>query len=67
MNHKGTIKLETNRLILRKFVIDDAKVMYENWASENEVTKFLTWPTHSSIEDTKLVLNNWISNYEGMY
>ncbi len=21
----------------------------------------------SSIEDTKLVLNNWISNYEGMY
>ena len=64
MNHKGTIKLETNRLILRKFVIEDAKAMYENWASEDEVTKFLTWPTHSSIEDTKIVLNNWISNYE---
>ena len=64
MNHKGTTKLETNRLILRKFVIEDAKAMYENWASEDEVTKFLTWPTHSSIEDTKIVLNNWISSYE---
>ncbi|MDY4543698.1 MAG: hypothetical protein SPE00_00015 [Bacilli bacterium] len=42
MNHKGTTKLETNRLILRRFVIEDAKAMYENWSSEDEVTKFLT-------------------------
>ncbi|MGN0374814.1 MAG: GNAT family N-acetyltransferase [Butyrivibrio sp.] len=64
MNHKGTIKIETERLVLRRFVIEDAKSMYENWASEDEVTKFLTWPTHSSVEDTKFVLNSWIKDYE---
>lgn len=64
MNHTGTIKLETERLILRRFVIEDAKAMYENWASEEEVTKFLTWSTHLSVEDTKCVLDNWINNYE---
>ena len=59
MNHKGTILLETNRLILRKFVIEDSEAMYNNWASEDEVTKFLTWPTHSDVEVTRAVLSSW--------
>ena len=63
MNHKGTILLETNRLILRKFVIEDAEAMYHNWASEDEVAKFLTWPTHSDVEVTRAVLSSWIADY----
>lgn len=63
MNHKGTILLKTDRLILRKFVMEDADIMYKNWASEDEVTKFLTWPTHSDVEVTKAVLRSWIENY----
>ncbi|MDE7259818.1 MAG: GNAT family N-acetyltransferase [Lachnospiraceae bacterium] len=63
MNHKGTILLETNRLILRKFVIEDSEAMYNNWASEDEVTKFLTWPTHSDVEVTRAVLSSWIADY----
>ena len=47
MNHLGTVVLETTRLILRRFTIEDAEGMYRNWASEDEVTKFLTWPTHA--------------------
>ena len=64
MNHKGTIKLETERLILRKFTVEDAEAMYENWASEEEVTKFLTWPPHANAELTKCLLTNWGENYE---
>lgn len=64
MNHKGTVKLETERLFLRRFVIEDAKAMFENWASEDEVTKFLTWPTHKDVETTKLLLTYFIENYE---
>lgn len=64
MNHKGTILLETERLILRRFIIEDADAMYKNWASEDEVTKFLTWPTHSDAGVTKTLLSTWISNYE---
>lgn len=47
MNHLGTVVLETTRLKLRRFTIEDAEGMYRNWASEDEVTKFLTWPTHA--------------------
>lgn len=39
MNHCGTKRLETERLILRRFVIGDAEAMYRNWASDGEVTK----------------------------
>lgn len=64
MNHLGTAELETTRLNLRRFKIEDAENMYKNWASENEVTKFLTWPTHASVDVTRTVLNDWIKNYE---
>ncbi len=42
MKHCGTQKLETDRLILRKYIAEDAIAMYKNWASDKEVTKFLT-------------------------
>ena len=64
MNHKGTIKIETDRLILRRFTIDDAPDMFKNWASDPEVTKFLTWPTHKDVGVSKWVLDSWIPSYE---
>ena len=64
MKHLGTQILETPRVILRRFVPEDAQAMYENWASDPEVTKFLTWPTHGSVEISAMVLANWISHYE---
>ena len=64
MNHLGTKTIETDRLILRRFQMEDAEKMYQNWESDPEVTKFLTWPTHESVEVTKKVLESWISDYE---
>ena len=64
MNHRGTKRLETDRLILRRFTIEDAQEMYDNWASEDEVTKFLTWPTHASVEVTKTLLTDWVNRYD---
>ena len=63
MHHLGTFNLETDRLILRKFKIGDAKDMYNNWASDNEVTKYLSWKTHLNIEETKEIIKSWIENY----
>lgn len=37
--------------------------MYENWASDPEVTKFLMWPTHTSMEVSREVLKSWICQY----
>ena len=53
MNKAGTQKIETQRLILRRFKIEDAEDMYDNWASDPEVTRYLTWPVHSSLEVTR--------------
>ena len=64
MNKTGTQRLETHRLILRRYRIEDAEDMFNNWASDPEVTKFLTWPTHSNVEVTRMLLNNWISRYD---
>lgn len=50
MNHSGTKTLETDRLILRAFVPEDAGAMFRNWAGSPEVTKYLIWPTHESEE-----------------
>ena len=33
MKHKGTVRLETDRLILRPFTLEDALPMFRNWAS----------------------------------
>ena len=64
MNHKGTKTIETERLILRRFKILDYDQMYRNWASEDKVTEFLTWPTHTSPEISKMVLESWVPQYE---
>lgn len=64
MEHKGTKRLETERLILRRFIDSDAELMYINWASDPEVSKYLTWPTHTSVEVTKSLVTDWISRYE---
>lgn len=64
LNHKGTKTLESERLILRKLKIDDATNMYNNWASDNEVSKYLPWNTHKNIEETKKILNMWIAEYK---
>ena len=63
MKHLGTKQLETDRLILRRFAAEDGEVMYRNWASDPEVTKFLTWPAHETVEVSRWVVNDWISHY----
>ena len=64
LTHKGTQTIETPRLTLRKAVREDAQAMFRNWASDPEVTKYLTWPTHETVETTARVLDMWISEYE---
>ena len=60
LTHKGTQTIETPRLLLRRAEMNDAEPIYRNWASSPEVTKFLTWPPHASLDVTKQVLSGWI-------
>ena len=64
LTHKGTQTLETSRLILRRAVREDAQPMFRNWASDPEVTKYLTWPAHGSVAISEMVINSWLGEYE---
>ena len=64
LKHKGTVRLETPRLILLRTQMEDAEAMFNNWANDSEVTKYLTWQPHGNIEVTKNLLSNWVESYE---
>lgn len=64
INKAGTRTIETHRLILRPFRAEDAEDMFTGWASDPEVTRFLTWPVHSGVEVTRSLLTAWIAGYE---
>lgn len=64
MKHLGTKDLETDRLKLRRFELSDAEAMFKNWASDPEVTKYLTWPPHKDVSVSESILKEWIAQYE---
>ena len=57
-------QLETERLNLRLIRPSDAEHIYRTWASDPEVTRYLTWQTHESPEDTRKIVDMWVSEYE---
>ncbi|WP_100065551.1 GNAT family N-acetyltransferase [Miniphocaeibacter massiliensis] len=63
MNHLGTVELETERLLLRRITKEDAKYAFENWMSDDEVTKYLRWENHKSVEESLEIISSWIEEY----
>lgn len=64
MEHKGTITLETERLILRRFTESDAEAAFKNWTSSDAVTKFLRWETYRDISALRDYINFQLENYK---
>ena len=48
--------LSTARLILRRPEVADAQGIFDRYASDPEVTRYLAWPTHRSLADTEAFL-----------
>lgn len=55
MEHIGTQIIETERLILRPLTVSDAQEMYDNWASSELATKYLTWNAYNEKEFDSLL------------
>lgn len=53
LEHKGSIDIKTDRLLLRKFQISDAEEIFTTWTSDERVAKYTSWYVHEKIEDTK--------------
>lgn len=53
MRIKPPYTFETERLQMRLPIIEDADSIFEQYAQDEDVTRYLIWPPHKSIEDTK--------------
>ena len=53
--------LETERVILRPLAVEDAQNIFDRWTSDDRVSKYVRWCTHSSVEDTK----GWLQVTQG--
>ncbi|MBR3692211.1 MAG: GNAT family N-acetyltransferase [Clostridia bacterium] len=64
----GTQRIDTERLILRRFRMSDAQDMFETWTSDAECARFMRWQQHKSPAETRETIAWWVHSYrEGGY
>ena len=51
------VTIETDRLIIRPVVIEDAEAIFK-WAADPEVTKYMIYSTHMNVDSTR----EWLSS-----
>ena len=54
---KAPVAIETERLLIRRPRPGDAESIFSRYAGDSEVTKFVGWPTHTAVDDTKVFLS----------
>ena len=54
---KASEYIETERLILRRPSPADAEIIFARYANDPDVTRYLGWPCHKSIEQTRSFLS----------
>ena len=57
-------KLETERLILRKFEIEDAEQAYNNWAGVKKIADMSDFKVHSSVNETREIIEMGLGDEE---
>jgi [ribosomal protein S5]-alanine N-acetyltransferase len=50
---KAPLHIETDRLVLRPPAADDAQRIYAGYAADAQVTRYVGFPRHRSLEDTR--------------
>jgi RimJ/RimL family protein N-acetyltransferase len=61
---KAPATIDTARLTLCRPSAADAQAIFERYANDSEVTRFLGWPRHDSIDDTRAFLDFSASQWE---
>ena len=64
LTHLGTKRLQSDRLVLRPYKMEDAQDIYDHWASDDAVTRTLTFKTHPHVDVTRRILMEWINSYQ---
>ncbi len=49
-------QIETERLLLQRLRYEDAEEIFYVYASKSDATKYVAWPTHNSVQETRRYL-----------
>jgi len=63
LKHKGTITLETKRLVLRRFNKNDAAAAFHSWTGDSDILKYMRWKPHKNKNETRSIISRWIIKY----
>ncbi len=57
-------RLETERLSLQRLRYEDAEEIFYAYASKSEATRFVSWPTHRTVDDTRRFLAHAVDGWQ---
>ncbi|MCL1951762.1 MAG: GNAT family N-acetyltransferase [Oscillospiraceae bacterium] len=64
LTHIGTQPIETERLLLRPFQMEDAPAAWANWAGDEASQRLLCEPVYATLEETQELLRHYIGQYD---
>lgn len=64
LNHQGTKTIKTPRLCLRRYAPEDAPDIYKNYATDERVTRFLSWEPYREMAALEQFIAAQIAAYE---
>jgi [ribosomal protein S5]-alanine N-acetyltransferase len=57
------LSIETERLLLQRLKYEDAEEIFYAYASKPEATRFLSWATHQSVDETRTYLKYAVESW----
>ena len=63
-NMKPPEPIETERLVLRLPSVADAEAIFNSYAQDEEVTRYLMWRPHKNIQETEVFLASCVAAWE---
>ncbi|WP_214742419.1 GNAT family N-acetyltransferase [Exiguobacterium sp. s63] len=66
IDYKGTVAIETNRLLLRKVRKDEAQTIFNHWLSDDRVMDNLIKGAHQSVSETISRVNEVVESYDSL-
>jgi RimJ/RimL family protein N-acetyltransferase len=54
---KAPANIQTARLVLRRPRVGDAEAMFARYTNDLEVTRYVGWPVHAAVNDTRTFLS----------
>ena len=58
-------KIESENILLRKFQTEDAEEAFKNWAGIKEIADLSDYRVHTSVEETKQLIEVGLGDGEG--